>query len=80
VQARICPRCGRTDVHRSRRRSFFERLVFPLVLMRPYRCNDCNHRYLDFTFTHRVVLHDDDGKEEGKPKRRRKREPRPVGD
>ncbi len=80
VQARICPRCGRTDVHRSHRRSFAERIIFPFIFLRPFRCDDCNHRYLDFTFTHKVVVDDVEDHQDAPKRRRRKREPRPVGE
>ena len=43
---RRCPRCGRSRVHRSRRRGLREKFVLPLVGLRPYRCEDCDHRFL----------------------------------
>jgi hypothetical protein len=47
---RTCPRCHSTNVHRSHRRRFFERRILPLVLRRPYRCHNCNWRFVDFIF------------------------------
>ena len=41
-----CPNCGSTRVHRSHRRGFFERILLPLVGRRPFRCADCNHRFI----------------------------------
>ncbi len=41
-----CPRCGRDDhIHRSRRRTGGQRLLSALLLIRPYRCHHCNHRF-----------------------------------
>ncbi len=50
MHVRICPRCRSYDVHRSRRRGFVERILLPLILKRPYRCDGCNSRYFGYTF------------------------------
>ncbi|MGH9509610.1 MAG: hypothetical protein ACRD2Q_01045 [Terriglobales bacterium] len=50
MHVRICPQCRSYDVHRSRRRGFVERVLLPLVLKRPYRCDGCNSRYYGYTF------------------------------
>ncbi|MBV8207230.1 MAG: hypothetical protein JO041_10590 [Acidobacteria bacterium] len=44
---RICPRCEATDVHRSRRRGFFEHTVLRVIRKRPFRCFACGYRYYD---------------------------------
>jgi len=42
----FCPRCGSTNVRRSHRRGFLERALFQLLGLRPYRCEDCDERFL----------------------------------
>lgn len=48
---RSCPFCMSRAVRRSHRRGFFETLVLPLVLLRPFRCEDCNKRHYNLFFT-----------------------------
>ena len=48
MHVRICPKCRSYDVHRSRRRGFLERVLLPLILKRPYRCDGCNSRYYGY--------------------------------
>ena len=45
-----CPQCKSSSVHRSRRRGFFEYLVLPLMLLRPYRCWCCERRHYGYLF------------------------------
>jgi hypothetical protein len=40
----FCRDCGSSQAYRSRARSFFERFLLPLVLLRPVRCADCFRR------------------------------------
>ena len=40
-----CPRCNSLEVHRSRRRGWFEMLALRLFLQRPYRCWSCYRRH-----------------------------------
>jgi hypothetical protein len=40
---RKCPHCESLDIIRSHR-SLLERI---LLFLRPYRCNDCYHRFYD---------------------------------
>jgi DNA-directed RNA polymerase subunit RPC12/RpoP len=40
-----CPQCASQDTRRSERRGPFERVVLPLLYMRPYRCMDCDARF-----------------------------------
>ena len=42
----FCPRCGSTNVRRSRRRGLLERVLLRLLGLRPYRCEDCDERFL----------------------------------
>jgi len=42
----FCPRCGSTNVRRSHRRGFLERVFLWLRRRRPYRCEACDKRFL----------------------------------
>jgi hypothetical protein len=46
VQQGFCPRCGGTNVRRSHRRGFLERVFLWLRRRRPYRCEACDKRFL----------------------------------
>ncbi len=48
---RRCPVCRSTQVRRSRM-EWLEMLAL-LVLLRPYRCRDCQKRYFGFVFAKR---------------------------
>ena len=39
-----CPRCGSTDVRRSKTKGGLERAARLLSPLRPYRCRTCRHR------------------------------------
>jgi hypothetical protein len=39
-----CRDCRRNHAHRSRKRSVFERVLLPLFLLRPVRCEHCYRR------------------------------------
>ena len=41
-----CPYCHSHEVYRSRRRGGWEKLIFPLLLLRPVRCYTCMRRHL----------------------------------
>jgi hypothetical protein len=45
VPQRRCSRCGCKQIRRSRRRNQWEWLLRAIRLY-PYRCEDCNHRFL----------------------------------
>jgi hypothetical protein len=47
-----CPDCGSTVGFRSRRRTFSERYLLPLFLLRPVRCGECFRRDYRLIFTH----------------------------
>src|ERR1700758_1194135 len=40
-----CPDCGSTDGVRSRRRTFLERYLLPVLTLQPVRCGDCFRRF-----------------------------------
>lgn len=42
---RLCPQCRSRLVRRSRRLGFVEVFIFPLLTLRPYRCEECYLRY-----------------------------------
>jgi hypothetical protein len=39
-----CPDCGGSDAYRSRRRTFLEKYILPLLLLQPVRCATCYRR------------------------------------
>ena len=51
VRAYYCRDCGSDVGFRSRRRSFAERYLLPLLLLRPVRCGDCFRRDYRLVFT-----------------------------
>jgi hypothetical protein len=46
-----CPDCSSEIGFRSRRRTFTERYLLPLVLLRPVRCGECFRRDYRLIFT-----------------------------
>ena len=51
---RRCPVCNSGYVHRSMRRGFAESWILPLLLTRPFRCEECDARYFGPVFAARV--------------------------
>lgn len=47
-----CPRCYERDIHKSKARSFGERLLWLLIFRRPVRCYSCMHRFTLSIFRH----------------------------
>jgi len=45
-----CRDCGSFDGYRSHPRTFSEKYVLPLLLLRPVRCADCFRRYYRSVF------------------------------
>ena len=43
-----CPRCDGSIVRRSTRRGLIEQFLYPLFFVWPYRCDDCDIRFLGF--------------------------------
>ena len=39
-----CPDCGGSDAYISRRRSFLEKYILPLFMLKPVRCANCFRR------------------------------------
>jgi hypothetical protein len=46
-----CRDCGSNEGFRSRRRSFAERYLLPLLLLQPVRCGECFRRDYRLIFT-----------------------------
>ena len=44
-----CPTCGSPNAYFSRRLSFTEKFILPLLFLRPYRCVNCFQRYYRIT-------------------------------
>jgi hypothetical protein len=40
-----CQHCGSDEAHPSRSRTFVEKRLLPLLLLRPVRCEHCDRRY-----------------------------------
>jgi predicted RNA-binding Zn-ribbon protein involved in translation (DUF1610 family) len=36
-----CPKCNSLDIHRIKRRGFWQRRVLPLFGIYPWRCSEC---------------------------------------
>ena len=49
-----CPYCQSHEIHRSRLRGILERIL-AIVLVRPYRCGDCDYRFFCFGYKSRPV-------------------------
>jgi hypothetical protein len=45
-QVRVCPHCHGTHVRRAHRKNLLERVVSLVTGIRPYRCEDCDGRFL----------------------------------
>ena len=56
MQVRICPQCHSYDVHRSRRKGFVERVLLPMILKRPYRCDGCNERFYGHAYARPLAV------------------------
>jgi hypothetical protein len=51
---RCCPKCENLDVRRSHRKGLLETFLYPIFLVRPYRCNECKSRHINFVFCQKV--------------------------
>ncbi len=41
-----CPNCGKpSNLHRSKRKTNREKILSWALMLRPYRCHSCNHRF-----------------------------------
>jgi hypothetical protein len=46
-----CSRCGSNSIRRSKRRGVIEKALS--IVVRPYRCRDCDHRFFPLFKTNR---------------------------
>lgn len=51
IQPYRCRDCGSETGFRSRRRTFTERFILPLLLLQPVRCGECFRRDYRIIFT-----------------------------
>jgi len=56
VTDRRCPSCGCIEVRRSAKKTLFELVMLPLLLARPFRCENCNRRFYGVAFRGRVLV------------------------
>jgi hypothetical protein len=56
AHTRRCPYCGSHNVCRSNRYDIFEKIIFPIFLLRPFRCLKCEVRHYDFVSRGRMEL------------------------
>ncbi len=47
---KYCPNCASRNVRRSLRRGDFERFLLPFLFIRPFRCEECDLRFLGPVF------------------------------
>jgi DNA-directed RNA polymerase subunit RPC12/RpoP len=45
-----CPSCSSPRIHRSRRKGFLESGLLTMLFVRPFRCEQCDHRFLRLFF------------------------------
>jgi transcriptional regulator NrdR family protein len=51
-----CPFCQKTNIASSESRGFSEEKLYPLILLRPFRCRSCGKRF--YRFSLEAVSHD----------------------
>jgi hypothetical protein len=56
---RCCPACRSFDVRRSHRRGLLEAAILPVLMMRPFRCEDCGKRHYNLVWTRALPGHTD---------------------
>lgn len=59
VMDRRCPSRDSVEVRRSARKNFVETGLLPVLLTRPFRCENCGDRFWSLTFRKRVAVLDD---------------------
>ena len=52
---RKCPRCGSIDVRSSHPQTLMDAIALALLL-KPYRCQDCNDRHYNLRWARRMEL------------------------
>jgi len=46
-----CRRCSSPRTHRSRRKGFLESGLLTMLFVRPFRCEQCDHRFFRWSFS-----------------------------
>jgi hypothetical protein len=46
----ICSQCRSVRVHQSRREGMIEKRLLALFFVRPFRCEECDHRFFRWSF------------------------------
>lgn len=41
-----CPLCHSKRIHQSKRKGILEQVILAMILVRPYRCEKCDYRFL----------------------------------
>jgi transposase-like protein len=47
TRAHVCPMCRGQRMRRSGRKGILEKTIFRLLALSPYRCSDCDNRFMD---------------------------------
>jgi len=47
----LCPQCGSEYIRKSRRMGVVEKRLLAVLLVKPFRCEECNFRFFRFSFT-----------------------------
>ena len=51
-----CPNCQGQMTHRSRTRGIVESVLLAAILVRPFRCEKCDSRFLRWSFNEKAGL------------------------
>jgi len=51
-----CPKCRSERMHKSRRFGIIERKILAVILVRPFRCESCDHRFFRWSLTGEVKV------------------------
>jgi hypothetical protein len=55
LKRRQCPKCGSRETQRSRRQGTFESVLMTLLLLRPFRCRNCDWRFFGLYFDFQAI-------------------------
>jgi len=50
-----CPQCSSERIHKSRRFGIIERKILAFILVRPFRCENCDFRFFRWSLTGQVA-------------------------
>jgi predicted Zn-ribbon and HTH transcriptional regulator len=46
-----CPLCRSKRIHRSRRKGNVEEVILAMILVKPFRCESCDHRFFRWSIS-----------------------------